>query len=166
MSQWLAELCEDLLPRLESFYLSAANHEGAVWRSRDGNPPRGRGFYSRDKLSERLMTTLLRGAVILLCASPILGITACGDSNAPKVGTAVNVKDNEFEPPNLQVTASQTVTWTWSGSAPHTVTFDAGGTNSTQMTTGTFQRAFPTTGIFSYHCLVHGTSMSGIITVQ
>jgi plastocyanin len=36
-----------------------------------------------------------------------------------------------------------TVTWTWAGSNPHNVTFDAGGSNSATQTTGTFARAFP-----------------------
>ena len=124
------------------------------------------GFYITDKLSERSVRTPFRGAVILLCAASMLGITACGDSNDPEPGTAVTVKDNEYEPPNLLVTAGQTVTWTWDGGQPHTVTFDVGGTNSGQLTTGVFQRDFPTSGTFSYHCVVHGTSMSGIITVQ
>jgi plastocyanin len=77
----------------------------------------------------------------------------------------VEVRDDVFVPATLQVAAGQTVTWTWGGSNPHTVTFDAGGTSSTQMTTGTFQRQFPAAGSFTYHCVVHA-AMTGTITVQ
>jgi len=101
-----------------------------------------------------------------LCLAAVLLFSACGDSTGPKVGTAVNVKDDEFEPRNLLVTAGQTVTWTWTGSHEHSVLFELGGPNSTQQKTGTFQRQFSTAGTYSYHCVVHGTSMSGTITVQ
>jgi len=103
---------------------------------------------------------------VALCAATVALFSACGDSTAPKAGTAVDVKDDEFEPKNLLVTAGQTVTWTWKGSHEHTVTFDIGAPNSVQQATGTFQRQFSAAGTFSYHCVVHGTSMSGLITVQ
>lgn len=112
------------------------------------------------------MTTLFRQTTVALWAASILALAACGDSTEPQAGTAVTVKDNEFEPRNLLVTPGQTVTWTWNGSNPHTVTFASGGPNSTQMTTGTFQRQFPAAGTFNYTCVVHGSAMSGVITVQ
>lgn len=112
------------------------------------------------------MTTLFRRTTVALCAASILVLAACGDSTEPQVGTAVTVKDNVFDPSNLLVTAGQTVTWTWNGNNPHTVTFSGGGPNSNQQTSGTFQRQFAAAGTFNYTCVVHGSSMSGVITVQ
>jgi plastocyanin len=111
------------------------------------------------------MTTRFRQTTVALCAASILALAACRNSTESQ-GTAVTVKDNTFEPSNLLVTAGQTVTWTWNGSNPHTVTFASGGPNSPQMSTGTFQRQFSTAGTFNYTCAVHGSAMSGVITVQ
>jgi len=112
------------------------------------------------------MNALLRRLVVALSIASALGSMACSDANEPKAGTEVAVKDNKFEPPNLLVMSGQTVTWNWDGSQAHTVTFDLGGPNSTQMTDGTFQRQFTMPATYSYHCVVHGTSMAGLITVQ
>lgn len=98
-------------------------------------------------------------------------LTACENygPTGPVTGgrtSSIDIKDNFFSPSNDTVSVGATITWTWRGSNPHTVTFDAGGTNSSQMTSGTFQRQFPAAGSFTYHCLVHGTAMSGTIVVQ
>ena len=49
----------------------------------------------------------------------------------------------------------------------HSITFDDGSNiSSPTQSEGTFTRNFSTVGTFKYHCAVHGTSMSGQITVQ
>ena len=83
----------------------------------------------------------------------------------PTATTAVSVADNNFSPAAITVARGATVTWTWTGRNPHTVTFDDG-TTSAQQTTGTYQRAFAAAGTYPYHCVVHGTLMSGTVTVQ
>jgi plastocyanin len=37
---------------------------------------------------------------------------------------------------------------------------------SPEQMTGTFSNTFNTAGSFPYHCQVHGTSMSGTVTVR
>ena len=112
------------------------------------------------------MTLLFRRVGAALCLTAASAIAACSDANEPKAGTEVAVKDDQFEPRNLLVMSGQTVTWNWDGSHDHTVTFDLGGPNSTQMATGSFQRQFTTPATYSYHCIVHGTSMAGTVVVQ
>ena len=63
------------------------------------------------------------------------------------------------------MTKGAKVTWTWTGAALHSVTFDDGATSTTQAT-GSYSRTFDTAGTYGYHCKVHGTSMSGTVTVQ
>jgi len=76
------------------------------------------------------------------------------------------------------VTPGTTVTWEWKactddgyggygGCVSHNVTFDDGSNiaSSTQ-STGTFSRTFNTAGTYKYHCVVHGTGMSGQVTVK
>ena len=109
-----------------------------------------------------------------LLTNPIIGgvhhnpTTGGGGQNT---GTAVvTIGDNFYDPASVVVTrtdAGARVTWTWTGSNPHTVTFDDGGASSDSMSTGSFSRTFPGAGTFTYFCLVHGRSvMAGTVTVQ
>lgn len=99
----------------------------------------------------------------------------------PATPNDVLVQNNSFNPATLTVAAGTTVKWTWatcSGSndpynggtgqtcVDHSVTWDDGtGTSATQ-SEGTYQRAFATAGTYKYHCVVHGTAMSGTVVVQ
>jgi plastocyanin len=75
------------------------------------------------------------------------------------------VGDNFFAPDTLTIAVSDTVTWTWSGLNPHSVTFaDVG---SGVRTTGSFQRFFGAAGSFPYTSTVTADSlMRGVIVVR
>jgi plastocyanin len=84
---------------------------------------------------------------------------------------AITIGDNFFNPASVTVSRDSsrtaTVTWTWAGRNPHSVTFDAGGRSSGVQRAGTFTRSFDRTGSFTYFCTVHGRAiMSGMVTVQ
>ena len=89
-------------------------------------------------------------------------------ATTPPTAAAVNVGDNFFDKASVVVQVNHTVTWTWSGMNPHTVSFTGGpesGTPAgTPQTSGTYQRTFTSTGTFSYFCRVHGI-MTGTVTV-
>lgn len=92
-----------------------------------------------------------------------------GGGNDPVVTTSVGVVDFDFNPTSILVSPGATVTWTWSGSALHNVTFASGTVSapSTTQTTGTFQVAMPTaTGAYNYQCTIHPSLMNGTVTVQ
>lgn len=81
-------------------------------------------------------------------------------------GTAVSIKDFAFDPDALTAKVGQEVTWTNTGVAVHTVTFDSGGIESGNLSAGgTFKHTFDAAGTFSYHCTIHSI-MLGTITVQ
>ena len=82
---------------------------------------------------------------------------------APPTSGAVDVGDQFFRPSSLVVQVGGTVTWTWIGTEPHSVTFN-GGADSGTKTAGTFPQTFANPGTFTYHCVVHG-NMSGTVTV-
>jgi len=81
--------------------------------------------------------------------------------------TSVTVQDNSFGPAAIAVSAGATVTWTWSGSNPHNVTFTGGAmTNSTTKSSGTHSATAPSTaGTYHYTCTIHA-GMDGSVTVQ
>jgi plastocyanin len=79
----------------------------------------------------------------------------------------VTISDNFYSPAAITVDSGKTVTWVWAGANPHSVTFDAGGPGDSGIrVTGSITAQFFLKGTFNYHCLVHGTAMSGSVTVQ
>jgi plastocyanin len=119
----------------------------------------------------------------LLAASLACGSTTStspsgtGTGNPPPTGpNDVTVENNSFSPAARTVSPGTTVNWTWdtctsggygggTSCVSHNVTFDDGVASSTQGS-GTYSRAFPAAGTYKYHCTIHGTSMSGTVTVQ
>ncbi len=117
--------------------------------------------------------------VFLLCAA-----TACGGDSGTNGGgdngdggggddgdnatTSVSVGDNFFNPSGNIVSGGATVTWTWTGSNSHNVTFASSTiASSNTQSSGTFSTTMPTTaGAYSYMCTIHGSGMSGTVTVQ
>ena len=62
-----------------------------------------------------------------------------------------------------------TVTWTWTGSLPHSVQ-SLGATSfassSIKTGSGTYAVTFATPGTYQYDCAEHGTAMRGTVVVQ
>jgi plastocyanin len=82
-------------------------------------------------------------------------------------GANVAVCNNFYSPGTVTITVGTAVTWTWKGSAMHSVTFSGGGPNSAIQSNGhVFMNTFNTPGTFTYQCLVHGAAMSGTIQVN
>jgi len=112
-----------------------------------------------------IVLPLALAALIAACGggygSSDTGIT--GTTSA--TGNAVRVADNSFTPSATTVPPGTTVTWTWAGARQHNVTFDDGTASATQAS-GTFQRTFAAAGSYAYHCTIHGSVMSGVVTVR
>ena len=100
-----------------------------------------------------------------------------GQGSTAPTAVAVNVGDFFFRSVrnNTQnaaidtVAVGGTVTWTWSGSAPHSVA-SLGPPSFTSSTTrtgsGTYAFTFTAAGSYTYDCIIHGGSMSGTIVVR
>ena len=109
------------------------------------------------------------------------GPTTPGTTNpggTPVTTNNVVIADQSFNPGIVSVPPGTTVTWEWkacsddgyggyAGCVSHNVTFDDGSNiaSSTQ-STGTFSRTFNTAGTYKYHCTIHGSAMSGQVTVK
>jgi plastocyanin len=89
---------------------------------------------------------------------------------------ALSVMNNHYTPQNDSVAVGATLTWTWNSCTgdgyggsmctAHSVKFDDGVSSSAIQSSGTFSRTFAAAGTYTYHCAVHGTAMSGTITVK
>ena len=107
----------------------------------------------------------------------ILGFAGCGGGSSygvtnpppsppPPPANTVNVSDNYFNPTSKTVAVGTTVTWNWTTSTTHNVTF-ADGVASGDKSSGTFTRTFNSPGTFTYVCTIHrAAGMTGTITVQ
>jgi plastocyanin len=82
------------------------------------------------------------------------------------VSGEIDIVDFGYQPATYEVSVGTTVTWTNTGNAPHTVTFDDGSVDSGQLASGeTFEHTFDDEGTFDYLCTVH-PSMRGTVTVN
>ena len=117
----------------------------------------------------------------LLVLAAIIAVSAsCGGSSYPTgggggggggacTGTDLNVAvcDTKFAPNISNVAVNATVTWTWKGVNTHNVTWLTGPvakTNSSTVTTGTFNQTFGTAGAYTYECSIH--HFTGTINVN
>lgn len=88
------------------------------------------------------------------------------------VSSTVSVRNNSFSPGALTVPAGTTVTWQWAPTAvnhnvaPTPPGTEPSGSGAPSSAPDTYTHQFNTPGTYGYFCQVHGTSMSGVITVQ
>jgi plastocyanin len=85
--------------------------------------------------------------------------------------STVDIVDFDYRPGMVTINAGDTVTWTQSGDAPHTVTADDGSFDSGELTTGgNFSMRFDEAGTYRYYCTLHGgpggEGMSAVVTVE
>lgn len=97
-------------------------------------------------------------------ASPVASPRA-SPSAATGPDVAVTMVDIAFDPPQLEIPAGTTVTWTNSEEIPHTVTAADGSFDSGVLEEGgTFQHTFATAGTVDYACAIH-PGMIAAVTV-
>ena len=130
-------------------------------------------------LSFRSVATVMVSVVLASCGSS--GGTEptppTGGGGGGGGGVSVTVSNNDYSPSQVSVARGTTVTWRWDSCTGdvyggqtctlHSVTFDDGGPSAAAKNDGSFSRAFPTAGTFTYYCTSHGrTAMSGSVVVQ
>lgn len=118
--------------------------------------------------------TLTSLGIALLVAAFVAGrLPANGAAAASTTVDVADVADDQFVAANITIAVGDTVTWDWTGSNQHTVTFDdssiySSGIQSQPFTTPAVQ--FSAAGTFAYYCQVHGApggnGMSGSVVVQ
>lgn len=138
----------------------------------------------------RILGISLVSTAIVIAAACGGGATDSTTNGGQNPGTGTNpstnpntvaLVDSSFNPAAITVKAGTTVTWQWSACADtssgygygsgacmtHQISFDDGsGVQSPKQDQGSFNRTFASAGTFKYHCLIHGSYMSGQVTVQ
>ena len=108
---------------------------------------------------------LLAGAALVLAlAVPTAAV-------AQDAGPTVSVQDFQFSPVSQQASVGATVTFTFDGASPHTVTADDMSFDSGVLTQGnTYTMTFSAPGTYAYYCTIHGgpggSGMAGTIVVS
>jgi plastocyanin len=108
----------------------------------------------------------------LILAAGAIAAVACSDSGTGGQGPGdetpegdILVRNNFFDPSDLEVAPGTTVVWAWASSgAVHNVTF-AEGPNSGNQGSGTFERTFAEAGDYPFQCTIHPATMSGVVNV-
>jgi len=117
------------------------------------------------------LTALATAALFLGCGGATSSPTAAPATPTQAAsptggGSEVSIVDFGFDPADLTVAVGETVTWTNTGSATHTVKWQDGEPESEQLESGsTYERTFESAGSFPYVCGIH-SQMTGAITVE
>lgn len=107
---------------------------------------------------------------VIAAAVPLAYLLVVGTGTAlAATGNVKMIESNEryaFSPKTIAVHVGDTVKWTNTSDASHTVTADSGGTiDSPTIAEGkTFTMTFDTAGTITYHCTIH-SYMHGTIDV-
>src|SRR5215217_5456799 len=120
------------------------------------------------------MHSTSRWPVTILTATLAIFVAAVGFLSQVDLITAhqdavfdISVVDFAFEPGTVSVPAGATVTWTNTGSRPHTVTADDGSFDSGRLDPGEqFSQTFDQPGTFTYHCGFHPEMQGSIVVTE
>ena len=111
-----------------------------------------------------VLTLLLGGATSALAHGGARSALALANAS-------VDIIDSDYQPGSVTISAGDTVTWSQSGQAPHTVTADDGSFDSGELGAGdTFSMRFDSPGTYRYYCTFHGgpggQGMSAVVVVE
>ena len=94
-----------------------------------------------------------------------------GPIGTVKVGASIQFAsghNGSAHPAVDTIAAGGTVTWTWTGTLPHSVRSigtPAFASSGTKTGSGSYTVTFPEPGTYRYDCIVHGSAMTGTIVV-
>jgi len=130
---------------------TAANGQASATRTLSGTA----GLHEADATAATLPT-------------PLTVTFATTATSAPSTANVAVGPNSVFTPASVTIAVGGTVTWTWNEAVMHNVTFSTAGSpaNIGNRSSGSDSRQFNSTGTFQYECTIHGSSMSGSVTVQ
>jgi len=122
--------------------------------------------FMKIKILHQNIFLLLISAMAVISCSKSSGYGSNNTTTPPPVANTVSIVSMSFSPATLTVSVGTTVTWTNNDNMTHTVTSDASGFDSGDITMGSkYSRVFSVAGTYAYHCTIH-PSMKGTIVVK
>src|SRR4029450_7882516 len=121
-----------------------------------------------DMRALRLLPLLaLTGLVLLAAPASAAAPAAAAAAPAAQAGEEAKIIDFDFSPGRLTVEAGTTVTWTNTGSRPHTPTDRGGPFDTRPIAPGAKgQVTLSTPGTYFYFCRINPAKMNGVLTVE
>jgi plastocyanin len=97
-----------------------------------------------------------------------LGYTGASAPSTATGALVTMIAPITFAPANVTINVGQYVTWKNADAITHTTTENSATPlwNASVLPGQTYSLSFGTAGTFNYHCTIHGTLMSGTVTVQ
>lgn len=121
----------------------------------------------------RALSVIALAALLVNCGDDGNPVGGGGGNGGGTFNGTVRVVDNQFIPRDITISAGDSVTWSFEGSARHTVTEGTDPNAPTHlfdsplMSSGTFGYRFNSTGLVNYFCRPHFlNNMRGTVTVQ
>ncbi len=103
--------------------------------------------------------------IVILGSATAIVIRNELDPGDPVSGvTEVTVREEDFDPPAIEIPAGTTVTWRWAGTEPHNVVGDDFA--SPTQTGGTFTHTFAASGTYDYRCTLHFFMRGEVVVKQ
>jgi plastocyanin len=123
--------------------------------------------FSPTSSSQTVAGTNITGVDFVATSVQTVQLVACPGSGT----TDVSIVDFAFNPSSITIPANTIVKWTNNGQSTHTVTSTTVPTNGDFDSSNIFSGSsvcfkFTTAGSYNYHCTIHPTLMSGVVTVQ
>jgi len=109
----------------------------------------------------------LTGLVLLAAPAATASVASARAPAAAQAGEAAKIVDFDYSPGRLTVEAGTKVTWTNTGSRPHTAT-DRGGTFDTKPIApgAKAEVTLSTPGTYFYFCRINPAKMNGVLVVE
>ena len=111
---------------------------------------------------------MLKRLALLTLVTMFLAAAPCVGTGAAAEQQTITIAHYHYDPPRLEVHAGDTVTWTNTDDAPHTVTTTSGPAplDSPELRKGdSWSFMFATPGEYDYFCTVH-PEMTAVVAVQ
>ena len=112
------------------------------------------------------LSTVRRSFLIVALAGLLAACGATAQSSRPVTdGPVIKLRDNLFQPAQLEAPVGTTVTWWWNDGSfgGHNLVSDA--FSAPEQSSGTFAHRFETPGTYTYTCTLHN-GMTGTIVVK
>ena len=108
-------------------------------------------------------------SLLPLAGALIVTASVAWSANAPAAPISVVMKSISYDPKSVEVPVGGSVVWTNKAFTNHTATSDDGQTFDTgeiKPNESSSPVKFDKEGEFTYHCKIHGKTMSGTIVVK